>query len=135
MFGDILTDEGSNANWALWVCSPLPAWALANFIRYLRPLRTIHGSAPDILPGERPILSRLSYLPRLLLRYSLGLHQEADANEQASLRLFRRVIALPISYENGKTLLTTQAMANRLRRLSPRCGLAHHWPGTMSLRL
>jgi 3-isopropylmalate dehydrogenase len=78
MFGDILTDEASMLAGSLGM---LPSASLgASKVGLYEP---IHGSAPDIAGKgiANPCASIAS--AALLLRHSLGLHEEADAVEQA----------------------------------------------------
>jgi len=84
MFGDILTDEAAVLAGSLGL---LPSASLGDNHRGL--YEPIHGSAPD-LAGKNvanPIGTILS--AAMLLRHSLGLHEEADAVERA----VREVIA------------------------------------------
>ena len=78
MFGDILTDEAAALAGSLGL---MPSASLGdNHIGLYEP---IHGSAPDIAGKgiANPIGTILS--AALLLRYSLGLHDEAEAIERA----------------------------------------------------
>ncbi len=78
MFGDILTDEASMLAGSLGM---LPSASLGDSTVGL--YEPIHGSAPDIAGKgiANPCASIAS--AALLLRHSLGLHDEADAVEQA----------------------------------------------------
>jgi 3-isopropylmalate dehydrogenase len=78
MFGDILTDEAAALAGSLGL---MPSASLGdNHIGLYEP---IHGSAPDIAGKgiANPIGTIMS--AALLLRYSLGLHEEAEAIERA----------------------------------------------------
>ncbi|NLP29813.1 MAG: 3-isopropylmalate dehydrogenase [Clostridiales bacterium] len=78
IFGDILTDEASMITGSIGM---LPSASLAegNFGLY----EPIHGSAPDIAGKDiaNPMATILSVA--MMLRFSLGLSEEADAVEQA----------------------------------------------------
>jgi 3-isopropylmalate dehydrogenase len=78
MFGDILTDEASMLAGSLGM---LPSASVGESSRGL--YEPIHGSAPDIAGKgiANPCGSIASVA--LLLRYSLGLEQEASAVERA----------------------------------------------------
>jgi 3-isopropylmalate dehydrogenase len=78
MFGDILTDEASVLVGSIGLC-PSASLGSGKFGLY----EPIHGSAPDIAGRgiANPIGTILSVA--MLLRYSLGLTQEAAAVEQA----------------------------------------------------
>ena len=78
MFGDILSDEASQITGSIGM---LPSASLGegNFGMY----EPIHGSAPDIAGTGKanPIATILSVA--MMLRYTLGLAEEADAIEKA----------------------------------------------------
>ena len=78
MFGDILSDEASQITGSIGM---LPSASLAdgNFGMY----EPVHGSAPDIAGTNKanPIATILSVA--MMLRYTLGLSQEADEIENA----------------------------------------------------
>ncbi len=78
MFGDILTDEASMLAGSMGL---LPSASLGDGTRGL--YEPIHGSAPDIAGKgiANPLATILSVA--MLLRYSLNVHDEADAVEQA----------------------------------------------------
>ena len=78
MFGDILSDEASQITGSIGL---LPSASLGDGTRGL--FEPIHGSAPDIAGQDRadPIAAILS--GAMLLRYSLGLAEEADRIEAA----------------------------------------------------
>ena len=88
MFGDILSDEASQITGSIGM---LPSASLAdgNFGMY----EPVHGSAPDIAGKNiaNPLATILS--ASMMLRYTLGLSEEADATEKAVdafLRLGKR---------------------------------------------
>jgi len=78
MFGDILSDEASQITGSIGM---LPSASLAdgNFGMY----EPVHGSAPDIAGKNiaNPIATILSCA--MMMRYTLGLAEEADAVEEA----------------------------------------------------
>ena len=78
IFGDILSDEASQITGSIGM---LPSASLTegNFGMY----EPVHGSAPDIAGSGKanPIATILS--AAMMLRYSLGLSEEADAIENA----------------------------------------------------
>lgn len=78
MFGDILSDEASMITGSIGL---LPSASMGEGKRAL--YEPIHGSAPDIAGQDlaNPIATILS--AAMMLRYSFGLYQEADAVESA----------------------------------------------------
>jgi 3-isopropylmalate dehydrogenase len=87
-FGDILTDEASMLAGSMGM---LPSASLAGIPgqgkRAFGLYEPIHGSAPDIAGRDlaNPIATVLS--TAMMLRYSFGLHAEAESVEQAVLRV------------------------------------------------
>jgi 3-isopropylmalate dehydrogenase len=81
MFGDILTDEASMLTGSLGM---LPSAALGDGPRGL--YEPIHGSAPDIAGQGRANPCGTILSAALLLRYSLGLGDEAARLEAAVIR-------------------------------------------------
>ncbi len=78
MFGDILTDEASMLCGSLGM---LPSASLNENGRGL--YEPIHGSAPDIAGQDLANPCGMILSVALMLRYSFGLHTEADLLEQA----------------------------------------------------
>jgi len=78
MFGDILTDEASMLSASLGM---LPSASLGAGTRGL--YEPIHGSAPDIAGRDAANPCAMIASVAMLLRYSLGLQEEADAVEHA----------------------------------------------------
>ncbi|MCR5707118.1 MAG: 3-isopropylmalate dehydrogenase [Ruminococcus sp.] len=78
MFGDILSDEASQITGSIGM---LPSASLGDGTRGM--YEPIHGSAPDIAGQNKadPIAAVLS--GAMMLRYSLGLAEEADRIERA----------------------------------------------------
>jgi 3-isopropylmalate dehydrogenase len=110
MFGDILTDEASMLAGSLGM---LPSASLGTrrtahglFGLY----EPIHGTAPDITGQDKanPIAAILS--AALLLRYSLGLHEEADVIETAVERTIAQGYRTLDLREEGKRILGTREM-------------------------
>jgi 3-isopropylmalate dehydrogenase len=114
MFGDILTDEASMLAGSMGM---LPSASLGTrrtdkglFGLY----EPIHGSAPDIAGQDKanPIAAILS--AAMLLRYSLGLQQEAAAIEAAVEQCINVGYRTEDLREEGKEVLGTQAMGERI---------------------
>ena len=110
MFGDILTDEASMLAGSMGM---LPSASLGTrrtehgvFGLY----EPIHGSAPDIAGQHKanPIASILSMA--LLLRFSLGLKQEADAVEAAVSHIVEAGYRTEDLREAGKEVVSTEEM-------------------------
>src|SRR5436853_2911602 len=110
MFGDILTDEASMLAGSMGM---LPSASLGTrrtshglFGLY----EPIHGTAPDIAGQHKanPIAAILSVA--MLLRYSLGLAQEADAVEQAVEQVIAAGYRTEDLREEGKRVVGTQEM-------------------------
>lgn len=110
MFGDILTDEASMLAGSMGM---LPSASLGTrktthglFGLY----EPIHGTAPDIAGQGKanPVAAILS--AALLLRYSLGLNQEATAIEAAVEQTINAGYRTEDVREAGKTVVNTQAM-------------------------
>ena len=90
MFGDILTDEASMLAGSMGLLPSASIGAMQNSLGYPRGLyEPIHGSAPDIAGqnAANPLATILS--AALLLRYSLGQAQAADAVEAAVAQVLR----------------------------------------------
>jgi len=78
IFGDILSDEASMITGSIGML-PSASLALGNFGMY----EPVHGSAPDIAGQDKanPMATILSVA--MMLRYTFGLLEEADAIEAA----------------------------------------------------
>jgi 3-isopropylmalate dehydrogenase len=101
MFGDILTDEASMLCGSLGM---LPSAALNKNLRGL--YEPIHGSAPDIAGQDIANPCGMILSVAMMLRYSLGLVDEAALVEQAVFRVLEsghrtRDIAVPDSQNVG----------------------------------
>jgi 3-isopropylmalate dehydrogenase len=105
MFGDILTDEASMLAGSMGL---LPSASLGEGRRGL--YEPIHGSAPDIAGKgiANPYATILS--AALLLRYSLGLEEEARAVEQAVAKAIDGgVLTADLARAGDKAASTTDA--------------------------
>ena len=109
-FGDILTDEAAMLAGSMGM---LPSASLGTrqtahglFGMY----EPIHGSAPDIAGQSKanPIAAILTLA--MLLRHSLGLHQEADAIEAAVEQVIEAGYRTEDLQEAGKPVIGTQEM-------------------------
>ncbi len=114
LFGDILTDEASMLAGSMGM---LPSASLGTrrtkhgiFGLY----EPIHGSAPDIAGQDKanPIATILS--AAMLLRYSLGLSQEADTIEAAVEECINAGYRTEDLREEGKEVLGTKEMGRRI---------------------
>jgi len=114
LFGDILTDEASMLAGSMGM---LPSASLGvrqtdhgRFGLY----EPIHGSAPDIAGQSKanPIAAILS--AAMLLRYSLGLKQEAAAIEEAVALTIRAGYRTEDLREEGKRVVSTPEMGQQI---------------------
>ncbi len=78
MFGDILSDEASQITGSIGL---LPSASLGDGTRGL--YEPIHGSAPDIAGTGKANPTATILSAAMMLRYSFGLKEEADAIERA----------------------------------------------------
>ncbi len=110
MFGDILTDEASMLAGSMGM---LPSASLGTrhtehglFGLY----EPIHGTAPDITGQDKanPVAAILT--AALLLRYSLGLQQEAAAIESAVEQIINHGYRTEDIREEGKNVVGTKEM-------------------------
>lgn len=114
-FGDILTDEAAVLTGSMGMLPSASLGETLNAHGYPRGLyEPIHGSAPDIAGKgiANPMGTILS--AAMLLRYSLGLEQEAQAIESAvehTIEAGCRTADIAIS---GQTALTTSQMTNEV---------------------
>ncbi|HEY4037026.1 MAG TPA: 3-isopropylmalate dehydrogenase [Ktedonobacteraceae bacterium] len=114
LFGDILTDEASMLAGSLGM---LPSASLGThrtehgIFGFYEP---IHGSAPDIAGQDKanPIAAILS--TALLLRYSLGLTQEATAIESAVEQTIAAGYRTEDLHEVGAKVVGTQEMGRKI---------------------
>jgi 3-isopropylmalate dehydrogenase len=109
MFGDILTDEASMLAGSMGMLASASLGEGTSGV-----YEPIHGSAPDIA-GQgiaNPIATILSCA--LLLRYSLGLEDEAGAVEAAILRVLEAGDRTPDIHSAGTTQVNTATMGDRI---------------------
>lgn len=105
MFGDILSDEASMITGSIGM---LPSASLGeNSFGLYEP---IHGSAPDIAGQDKanPIATILSIA--MLLRYTLGLENEAQTVENAVNKVLEEGYRTGDIMSSGKTLVGTNKM-------------------------
>ena len=105
MFGDILSDQASQITGSIGM---LPSASLGEgaFGMY----EPIHGSAPDIAGKNfaNPIATILSMA--MMLRYSFGLNDEADAVEKAVTNVLDKGCRTPDIVSNGSQVVETKEM-------------------------
>jgi len=112
-FGDILTDEASVLSGSMGM---LPSASLAGVpgreFGKVSLYEPIHGTAPDIAGQDvaNPIGSILSMA--LLLRYSLGLDNEAEAVEEAVYRVLAEGYRTRDIAGDGGNVVSTSAMGD-----------------------
>jgi 3-isopropylmalate dehydrogenase len=118
MFGDILTDEASMLSGSM---GNLASASLGDSLnRFGKPrglYEPIHGSAPDIAGKgiANPLGTILS--AALLLRYSLGLEDEAMTLEKAVEHSITEGIRTPDLGGNDSTSTMTRAVLNQLEKV------------------
>ena len=107
IFGDILSDEASMITGSLGM---LPSASLAegNFGMY----EPVHGSAPDIAGTGKanPMATILS--AAMMLKYTVGLSDEADAIESAVKKALAAGYRTPDIMSEGKTPATTEQIGS-----------------------
>lgn len=107
IFGDILSDEASMITGSLGM---LPSASLAegNFGMY----EPVHGSAPDITGTGKanPMATILS--AAMMLKYTFGLSDEADAIESAVKKTLAAGYRTPDIMSEGKTPATTEQIGS-----------------------
>lgn len=115
MFGDILTDEASMLSGSMGM---LPSASLAE--GRLGLYEPIHGTAPDIAGRDlaNPLAAILS--AALLLRYSLGLEEEATMIEAAVDRALAEGYRTADIAEPGAETVGTRAMGDLIVELVTR---------------
>src|SRR5216117_3410982 len=111
MFGDILTDIGSAISGSLGIA---PGANIDPERRFPSMYEPIHGSAPDIAGRgiANPIGAILS--AALLLRYSLGLEEEARAIEEAVRRTVEEGVLTRDLTGDATHAATTGAVTERV---------------------
>jgi 3-isopropylmalate dehydrogenase len=116
MFGDILTDEASMLAGSLGLLPSASLGARRTAYGLLGLYEPIHGSAPDIAGQGKanPLAAVLS--AALLLRYSLGLSDEAAAVERAVAEVVESGLRTADIYSDGRALVSTSEMSDAVTR-------------------
>ena len=109
IFGDILSDEASQITGSIGM-RPSASLAQGNFGMY----EPVHGSAPDIAGQDKanPMATILS--AAMMLRYTFGLGQEADAIENAVKSVLDQGYRTPDLFAGEGTLVGTAEMGRRI---------------------
>ena len=109
IFGDILSDEASQITGSIGML-PSASLAQGNFGMY----EPVHGSAPDIAGQDKanPMATILS--AAMMLRYTFGLGQEADATENAVKSVLDQGYRTPDLFAGEGTLVGTAEMGRRI---------------------
>ena len=109
IFGDILSDEASQITGSIGML-PSASLAKGNFGMY----EPVHGSAPDIAGQDKanPMATILS--AAMMLRYTFGLLQEADAVENAVKDVLDPGYRTPDLFAVEGTLIGTAEMGRRI---------------------
>ena len=109
IFGDILSDEASQITGSIGML-PSASLAQGNFGMY----EPVHGSAPDIAGQDKanPMATILS--AAMMLRYTFGLGQEADAIENAVKSVLDQGYQTPDLFAGEGTLVGTAEMGRRI---------------------
>ena len=109
IFGDIHTEEASQITGSIGML-PSASLAQGNFGMY----EPVHGSAPDIAGQDKanPMATILS--AAMMLRYTFGLGQEADAIENAVKSVLDQGYRTPDLFAGEGTLVGTAEMGRRI---------------------
>ena len=109
IFGDILSDEASQITGSIGML-PSASLAQGNFGMY----EPVHGSAPDIAGQDKanPMATVLS--AAMLLRYTFGLGDEADAIENAVKAVLDAGYRTPDLFTGEGTLIGTAEMGRQI---------------------
>ena len=109
IFGDILSDEASQITGSIGML-PSASLAQGNFGMY----EPVHWSAPDIAGQDKanPMATILS--AAMMLRYTFGLGQEADAIENAVKSVLDQGYRTPDLFAGEGTLVGTAEMGRRI---------------------
>lgn len=109
IFGDILSDEASQITGSIGML-PSASLAQGNFGMY----EPVHGSAPDIAGQDKanPMATILS--AAMMLRYTFGLLQEADAVENAVKAVLDQGYRTPDLFAGEGKLIGTAEMGRRI---------------------
>lgn len=116
LFGDILTDEASMLAGSMGMLPSASLGTRQTAHGRLGLYEPIHGSAPDIAGQGKanPIAAILS--ASLLLRYSLGLKEEATAIEEAVTRTIQAGYRTEDLREEGRGIVSTEEMGEQIRK-------------------
>ncbi len=114
LFGDILTDEASMLAGSMGMLPSASLGARQTAHGRFGLYEPIHGSAPDIAGQGKanPIAAILS--AAMLLRYSLGLKQEAAAIEEAVAQTIHMGYRTGDLQEEGKKVVSTLEMGQQI---------------------
>ena len=109
IFGDILSDEASQITGSIGML-PSASLAKGNVGMY----EPVHGSAPDLAGQDKanPMATILS--AAMMLRYTFGLLQEADAVENAVKAVLDQGYRTPDLFAGEGTLIGTAEMGRRI---------------------
>ena len=109
MFGDILSDEASMITGSIGML-PSASLAVGSFGMY----EPVHGSAPDIAGQDKanPMATILS--AAMMLRYSFGLANEADAVEAAVSKVLDQGVRTRDIMSPGMQLIGTKEAGERI---------------------
>lgn len=107
IFGDILSDEASTITGSIGML-PSASLATGNFGMY----EPVHGSAPDIAGKDmaNPMATILS--AAMMLRYTFGLGDEADAVERAVKEVLAEGYRTPDIAKDGEKVSGTEAVGS-----------------------
>lgn len=107
IFGDILSDEASMITGSIGML-PSASLAKGNFGMY----EPVHGSAPDIARQNKanPMATILS--AAMMLRYTFGLSQEAEAIEAAVKKILAEGYRTPDIYTDGMKAVGTKEVGD-----------------------
>ena len=109
IFGDILSDEASQITGSIGML-PSASLAQGNFGMY----EPVHGSAPDIAGQDKANPMATSLSAAMMLRYTFGLGQEADAIENAVKSVLDQGYRTPDLFAGEGTLVGTAEMGRRI---------------------
>ena len=109
IFGDILSDEASQITGSIGML-PSASLAQGNFGMY----EPVHGSAPDIAGQDKANPMATILTAAMMLRYTFGLGQEADAIENAVKSVLDQGYRTPDLFAGEGTLVGTAEMGRRI---------------------
>ena len=109
IFGDILSDEASQITGSIGML-PSASLAQGNFGMY----EPVHGSAPDIAGQDKANPKATILSAAMMLRYTFGLGQEADAIENAVKSVLDQGYRTPDLFAGEGTLVGTAEMGRRI---------------------